>query len=281
MHEATPQSIAVSVVTVEEMIRGRLAVLARRTEGERRVHAYRKFHNQVMARRFWPGQDPVGRTIHRVDEGDLTVVGVATDAKIRSIGEDPRSFIYRPYSQAYTTFLTVLARTALDPERTALDLLATARELDPEFWVWEAKTMKRHLDIVSLPARLSAIILSAFAVLALALAGIGLYGIVSYAVSRRTREVGIRMSLGADRAHVIRMLMGSGMKLVVIGSGIGLAMAFFASRLLTELLFNVMATDLTTFLLVPLVLAGVAMIAAYVPARRASRVDPAAALRTE
>ncbi len=237
--------------------------------------------NQVMARRFWPGQDPLGHTIHRVDAEDLTVVGVATDAKIRSIGEDPRSFIYRPYSQAYNPFLTILARTSLDPERTALDLLAAGRELDPELWVWQTKTMKQHLDVMLLPARLSAVILSAFSVLALVLATIGLYGIVSYTVSRRTREVGIMMSLGADGATVSRMLMSNGLKLVVVGSVTGIAMAFAAAKLVSGLLFNVSSFDVMTFLLVPLVQGAAAMIAAYIPARRASRVDPAAALRAE
>jgi predicted permease len=237
--------------------------------------------NQAMARRFWPGQDSLGRTIQRMGAGDLTVVGVATDAKIRSIGEEPRSFIYRPYSQAYTSFLNVLARTSLDPERTALDLMAAGRELDPELWVWQAKAMKQHLDIVTLPARLSAVILSAFSVLALALAAIGLYGIVGYGVSRRTREVGIRMSLGADRATVIRMLMSSGLRLVAVGGLVGLVMAFAAAKLVSGLLFNVSSFDLMTFLLVPLVLGAAAMLAAYIPARRASRVDPASALRAE
>jgi putative ABC transport system permease protein len=237
--------------------------------------------NSAMAEKFWPGQDPIGRTIRRENEGDLTVVGVASTAKIRSIGESPQPFIYRPYSQDYTPFLTVLARTSIDPEQTALDLLAAGRELDPELWVWETKTMERHLAVQRLPARLSALILSAFAVLALALASIGLYGIVSYAVSRRTREVGIRMSLGADGAMVIRMLMSSGMKLVAVGSAIGLAMAFAAAKLVSGLLFNVSSFDLMTFLTVPLVLGTAATLAAYIPARRASRVDPASALRAE
>jgi putative ABC transport system permease protein len=237
--------------------------------------------NQTMADKFWPGRDPIGQIIRREDEDDFTVVGIASNAKIRSIGEAPRSFIYRPYSQAYTSFLTVVARTSLDPERCALDLITAGRELDPELWVWEAKTMDKHLGIMLLPARLSAVLLTAFAVLALALAAIGLYGIVSYAVSRRTREVGIRMSLGADGASVVRMLMGSGMKLVVVGSVIGILLALAAARLLAGLLFNVSSLDLATFLLVPVVLAAAAVIAAYVPARRASRVDPATALRTE
>lgn len=237
--------------------------------------------NQTMAQHFWPGQDPTGRMIRREDADDLMVVGVVSDAKIRSIGEAPRSFVYRPYSQAYQSFLFVVARTSMDPERTALEMLAAGRELDPEFWVWEAKSMERHLGIMLMPARMSALILSAFAVLALALATIGLYGIVSYAVSRRTREVGIRISLGADGSRVIRMLMGSGLKLVAVGSVIGLAIAFAAARLVSGLLFNVSSFDPMTFLFVPLLLGAAAMLAAYLPARRASRVDPASALRSE
>jgi predicted permease len=237
--------------------------------------------NQTMARKFWPGQDPIGRTIQREGSGDLTVVGVATDAKIRSIGEEPRSFIYRPYSQAYASFLNVLARTSIDPERTALDLLAAGRELDPELWVWQAQSMIQHLEIILLPARLSAVVLSALAVLALALAAIGLYGIVSYAVSRRTREVGIRMSLGADSGGVLRMLMASGLKLVAVGGVIGIIVAFAAAKLVSGLLFNVSSFDVMTFVLVPVVLGVAAMLAAFIPARRASRIDPAAALRAE
>ncbi len=237
--------------------------------------------NEAMAQKFWPGQDPIGRLIRRVDNDDLMVVGVVNTAKIRSIGEAPRSFVYRPYSQVYDSFLFVVARTSMDPERAALDMLAAGREIDPEFWVWETKTMERHLGIMLMPAQMSALILSAFAVLALVLASIGLYGIVSYAVARRTREVGIRMSLGADGSRVIRMLMSSGLKLVAVGSVIGLAMAFAAARLVSSLLFNVSAFDLTTFVVVPLVLGAAAILAAYVPARRASRVDPASALRTE
>ncbi len=237
--------------------------------------------NQALVQKFWPGQDPIGRTIRRDGSSNLTVVGVAANAKIRTLGEPPRPFIYRPYGQSVPPFYYVLARTSNDPERTALDMLAAGRELDPELWVWEAKTMGRHLAVQRLPARLSALILSAFAALALVLACIGLYGIVSYSVARRTREVGIRMSLGADGGSVLRMLVGSGLKLVAVGSAIGLATAFAAARLLSGLLFNMYALDPMTFLLVPIVLVTAAMLAAYIPARRASRVDPASALRTE
>jgi predicted permease len=237
--------------------------------------------NQNFAEKFWPGRDPVGQRIQRDDASDYTVVGVTQSTKIRTLGEPPRPFIYRSYNQDTPASFYVLARTSIDPEQTALDMMAAGRELDPELWVWEAKTMERHLGITLMPARMSALILSAFAALALGLAIIGLYGMVSYAVSCRAREVGIRMSLGADSARVVRMLMGSGLKLVVIGNVVGLAIALAAAKLVSGLLFNVSSLDLMTFLFVPVVLGAAAMLAAYIPARRASRVDPAAALRRE
>ena len=237
--------------------------------------------NQTLAEKFWPGGNPAGQTIRLGEAPDYTVVGVTRDVKVRTLGEPPRPFIYRPYNQVNPPFFHVLARTSIDPAQTALDMLAAGRELDPELWVWKAKTMERHLAVQLLPARLAALILSSIAVLALALASIGLYGILSYTVSLRTREVGIRMSLGADGASVIRMLMRSGMKLVAVGSVLGLTIAYGAARLLTGLLHNVGALDPMTFLLAPAVLAVAAMLATYIPARRASRVDPAVALRTE
>jgi putative ABC transport system permease protein len=237
--------------------------------------------SEAMAERFWPGQDPLGRALRHENSRDLVVIGIAANAKIRSLGESPRSFIYRPYSQNYTTFMTLIARTELDAEKAAMDILATARELDPELWVWEAKTMERHLGIMLLPFRLTALLLSAFAMLGMALASIGLYGIVSYAVSQRAREVGIRMSLGADGSAVMRMLVGGGMKLVIFGTVIGLALAFAVTRALGSLLLGVGTTDPAAFAGSATLLAAVAFSACYFPARRAARVDPMVALRHE
>ncbi|NIM50362.1 MAG: FtsX-like permease family protein, partial [Gemmatimonadales bacterium] len=139
----------------------------------------------------------------------------------------------------------------------------------------------RHLGILLLPARLSALLLAAFAVLAVSLASVGLYGIVSYAVSQRTREIGIRMSLGADSRVVVRMLVGNGMKWAAVGGVIGLMLALLVARALGQLLFGVGALDPLTFVAVPILLGTVALVAAYIPARRASRVDPMSALRAE
>ena len=238
--------------------------------------------SEAMARRFWTDGDAVGRLVRRGDDAPpWLVVGVASDAKVRTLGESPRNMVYLPYSQRFTPSLTVVARTSSDPERTALALLAAGRELDPDLRVLETKTMDRHLALMRLPQQLSAFVLSAFGVLALALAAVGLYGVVSYGVARRTREIGIRKALGADGPRVVRLLVAGGLKLVVIGGALGLALAVVATRLLGGLLFEVDALDPLTFGGVPLVLGAVALFAAWLPARRASRVSPVVALRTD
>jgi putative ABC transport system permease protein len=155
------------------------------------------------------------------------------------------------------------------------------READPDMFIFMSRTMARHIEIMSLPIKLGAMALAGFAALALVMASIGLYGTVSYSVAQRTREVGIRLSLGADRRAVIRLLLWGGVRLTLIGGAIGLALALALAQLLQGLLFGVRALDPVTFLTVPLVLLGVALLAAWVPARRAGRVDPSSALRAE
>ena len=159
--------------------------------------------------------------------------------------------------------------------------MMAGRAIDPDLWVWETKTMERHLGTMVLAAQLAAFVLSVFAVLALVLACIGLYGVVSYGVSQRTREVGIRIALGAESSDVVALMATSRLKLVAIGSVVGLAVALLVTRLLSGLLFGVEAFDLVTFVVVPLVLGATSLLAAYLPARRASRVNPVAALRAE
>ena len=239
--------------------------------------------SEAMARRFWDDGDAVGRLVQRRADEDppWLVVGVASDAKVRTLGEAPRNMVYLTYSQRLARSLTVVAKTSTDPERTALALLTAGREVDPDLWVFETKTMDRHLALLRLPQQLSAFVLSAFGLLALALAAIGLYGVVSHGVSQRTREIGIRMALGADGPGVVRLLVAGGLRLVVVGGAFGLALAVVATRPIGALLFEVDALDPLTFLGVPLVLGAVALLAAYLPARRASRVHPVTALRTD
>jgi predicted permease len=237
--------------------------------------------NEELARRFWPSSSAIGKRIWFSEERRYEVIGVSGNVNVRGLGEAPRPFIYLSLDQLSPNFVTMVAKTSLDPGRTALDLVAAMRELDPAIAVYETKTLERHIGIQLLPARLTAVLLSAFAALALALACIGLYGLVSYAVAQRTREMGIRMSLGADAARVVRLLLGGGLRLVLIGGAIGLVLAGMAGRLISGLLFEVGSFDPVAFLTVAAMLGAAATLAAWLPARRAARISPALALRAE
>jgi putative ABC transport system permease protein len=236
--------------------------------------------NEEFGRRFFPGEDPVGRTIVLNDD-PVRIVGVTADHKVRRLGETPRAFIYENVRQNATNFVFLVARTTGDAERLALDMMREARALDPEIMVVKTLTLRRHLATMLLGRELGALVVGGFAVLALLLASIGLYGVVSYAVARRAKEVGIRLSLGADPASIIKMLTVSGMKLVAVGGVLGLVIAAAGSQLLSRLLFGVTALDPLTFVAVPVVLGAVALLASWVPARRVTRIDPVGALRAE
>jgi putative ABC transport system permease protein len=236
--------------------------------------------SQVFAAKFWPGQDPIGRIV-RSRGTDLTVVGVARDTKIRSLGEDPTPFIYRPFAQAFSSSMTLVARTRGDAERAVVDLVALARRIDPDLVIYDAHTMERHLAGMVLPHQMAAWIIAALGALALLLATIGLYGVVSYAVATRSREVGIRMALGAEPSRVVRLLMRDGLRLVAVGLAIGLVLAIAGGRLLQGVLYGVQSMDVVAFTVAPLVLLVVAVLAAWVPARRAIRISPVRALKAE
>ena len=239
--------------------------------------------SEATAQRFFEDGDAVGRMLRRLgdDARDLLLVGVASNARVRSLSRAPELMVYLPYSQVYAPFLTAVVSTTADPEQTALALMNAGRQVDPDLWVWETKTMDQHLGIMLLPAQLSAFLLSVFAALALLLSSIGLYGVVSYAVAQRTREVGIRMALGADADRIVRLLAASGLKLVMVGTVIGLVASLALARLLSDLLFGVETFDLMTFVAVPVVLGLTVVVAAYLPARRAARLNPVTALRVE
>ena len=238
--------------------------------------------NQAFVDRYLSAGDPIGRILRSTDSGPpIEVIGVINTAKIRSLAEDPRPGVYLPLTQRPAATLFLIARTSGNAEQLVPAMLRIVREYDSRLFVFSSQTMARHLETMSLPIKLAALALTAFAGLALLMASIGLYGTVSYAVAQRTREVGIRLSLGADRGTVIRLLLWGGLRLVLIGAAIGLALALALAQLLQGLLFGVRAFDPITFAAVPVVLMSVALLASWIPARRAGRVDPMTALRAE
>jgi len=236
--------------------------------------------SEAFARKFLPAGSALGRTF-RSEQKELTVIGVAADSKIRALGEDPVPFLYLPVSQSPSTGMTIVARTQGSAEALIPAVLEVARKLDPDVVVMEAKTMERHLAAQLLPHRLGAWVISAFGTLALLLASIGLFGVVSYQVSTRAREVGIRMALGADAGQVVRLMMGGGMRLVAIGAVLGLLLSAAAAKVLSGVLYGVNASDPVAFIVAPIVLLGVAVAAAWIPAHRVTQISPVRAIRTD
>ncbi len=236
--------------------------------------------SRELADRYFAGESALAQRMS-LDTGDVQVVGVAEDVNVRSLGEEPIPYLYLPYSQRYTSFVRIVARTTRDPEVVGVELASAGRQLDPDFWAWELTTMERHIGLVALPARVSALLLSLFAAVAISLAVLGLYGIVSHSVRQRSREIGIRLSLGASPRAVLRLAMATGMRAVLIGSGVGLALAVLASGLVRGLLFRTSAFDLWAFAGAVGVLCLASVAATWIPARRALRVSPAKTLRME
>jgi predicted permease len=240
--------------------------------------------SQAMARRFWPNGDALGHILRRPDpaEDDVMVVGVAGDINVRSLAETPRDVVYVPYSQSPGLVgFTFVVRTATDPSRMSLALVAAGRQVDPDMRLVQATTMAEHLAMSRLPSQIGALLLSVFAVLGMALAAVGVYGMVRYTVAMRTREVGIRIALGADAVGVARQLATHGVRLVLVGGAIGVAVSVLAARFLSTMLFQIGTFDPVALIGAPLVLGASAWLAAYLPARRASRADPLAALRAD
>jgi len=238
--------------------------------------------SQEMARRFWPGEDPIGKQIYRVPSSrPMTVVGVARDTKTSTLGEPPTPFVYFPSAQFPLMDLQILVRGPLPAGELVATLRRVIQEADPTLLVMEIKTMKEHLSVRLFGYRSAALLLGVFGVLALFLSSIGLYGVVSFSVSRRVREMGIRISLGAHPGQVIGLVIRRAMGIVVVGGAIGLAAATVLARLIRVFLLGVSPADPITLAGIPLLLGGVALVAALVPALRASRVNPVEALKTE
>jgi len=241
--------------------------------------------NQVLAQRLWPGGNAVGKQFHFHRGGDLTeVVGVVRDGKYVMIGEEPRPFAYLPLAQHYLSPVSVHVRTEGAPLLLAPALRQVLSELDPALPVYNVRSMEEHLRSSAfglMPLRMGATLAGVQGALGLVLAMMGIYGVVSYVVSQQTKEIGIRMALGARKADVIRLVVRGGARLAVVGLGVGLVFGLALALVLTHMLYGLKPSSLPVFAIVFSLLTGVSFLACYVPARRATRVDPMVALRYE
>jgi ABC-type antimicrobial peptide transport system permease subunit len=238
--------------------------------------------SETAAREYWPGESPVGREIVRPgNERNYRIVGVARDTKVWTLGEEYRSYIYLSLEQSEEATAHVVATGTIPESQIVAELQRIAREVDSRVIVMESKTVSDHLSIALFPPRMAALLLGVFGGLALILACTGLYGTVAFSVSRRTREMGIRLSLGAEAGKVVSMVLRGAMSLVIVGTVIGVVLSLGLAQAIQGFLYGVGALDPVTFLGVPMILVGVALVAALVPARRASRVDPVQALKSE
>ena len=240
--------------------------------------------NESMARRYWPDGRAVGGRL-RLGNVEVTVVGVARDAHYVDLDEEPHPFVYLPIAQAPQNVLSnqvaVVVRTTGRPAAAVPMLREAVRALDRDVPVLQAGTFDALVGQLLLPQRLAASLLTLFGALTLVLAAVGVYGVIAYAVGQRTREIGIRIALGASRRRVVGDVLGRGAWLVVAGVAIGLALTLAAGRVVAAFLFGVSADDPLAVGGSALLLALVALLATYLPARRASRVEPSAALRSE
>jgi putative ABC transport system permease protein len=238
-----------------------------------------------MASKYWPNADPIGKRLKfgGPDSNNpwMTVVGVVGNVKHYALDIDSRVALYTPHMQGGAGSLSVVARTAADPVSLAAAVTREARAIDPNLPIYDVKTMEQWLSESLARRRFAMLMLGLFATVAMLLAAVGVYGVMSYTVAQRTREIGVRVALGAQTLDVLRLVVRQGMSLAGIGVVIGLVVALGATRLMTGLLFGVRATDPVTFVAIPLLLAIVALSACLLPARRATKVDPMTALRSE
>lgn len=247
--------------------------------------------NETMARRFWPDQSPLGRRIgleglapETEGFGDLAeheIVGVVGDVRHRALDTAPQSEVYVPYLRMPWSVFYVVVRT----EGSALGVADQVREaiwsVDPDLPIADLRTLSQRVEASVARPRFSSALLGAFSAIAFGLAAVGIYGLVAYTVGERTHEIGVRMAVGAERADILRLVMGNGARLAALGVALGLVASVLSTRFLSSLLFELEAIEPLRFLVISAVLAGTVLLASYVPARRAARVDPMAVLRRE
>jgi len=261
------------------LIRGRLL--------SERDHAQSPFAtviSETMARRYWPNEDPIGKRINLGDPQTSpwrTIVGIVGDVRNEGLNSEPNPQMYISFTQAPRWSLTLIVRGSGDPTGLIAGVRSKVAGLDRDLPLYNIRTLKQMVAESLARERFGLLLIVTFAGLALMLAGVGVYGVLAYSVTQRTYEIGVRLALGASRRDVLRLVAGQGMKLVSVGVSIGLLAAFTLTRLMTGLLYGVSPTDPLTFIGVAALLAIVALAACYIPARRAAKVDPMAALKCE
>jgi putative ABC transport system permease protein len=236
--------------------------------------------NETMARQFWPDQEPVGQRFRFSGQTQVTeVVGVARDSKYNFIGEEPQPYLYQPLRQVPQGNATVIVRSA-NPEAALGLVRSTVQQMEPQMPLTGVFTMSALFDQSLWAPRMGATLLGVFGGLALVLAAVGVYGVMAYSVAQRTREIGVRLALGATTGDVRRQVLTQGLGLTAVGVVVGVGAGALLARLIVGLMYDVSPYDPVTFTAIPLMLIAVAALAIYIPARRASRVDPVIALRS-
>jgi len=236
--------------------------------------------NQAFVDRYWPGQDPLGKRISVYGQW-FNVVGVARNGKYRRLVYPPEPVFFQPLYQRYRDLVTIHARVTGDPQGYAAEVERTVHQLNADLPVFGVTTLKSSMQLGSIFERLAGTFAGAFGLLALILAAVGIYGVIAYTTRQRTHEIAIRIALGAERVAVFWLVLGQGLLLTLTGLAAGVAVSLALTRYLKSVLFGVTATDLLTYAAVALLLCLVSLVACYIPARRATKVDPMVALRYE
>jgi len=260
----------------------RIPLVSGRTfnEGDRKETAAVAIVSEAMARQHWPNENALGKRFHFI--GDIAlreIVGISANSVVNEVGEEEQPLVYLPMTQDYVPAATLQVRSTGDPETVLATTRAALQSLDPNLAITDVFTIEQILSQALWAPRMGGILLSVFGGLALVLSAVGVYGVLSYSVNQQTREIGLRMALGAQRRDVLRLVLGQGLRLTVMGLAIGVVVGLTVTRLLVSLLFSVRAYDPATYTAVTILLTVVALVACYIPARRAMRTDPLVALR--
>jgi predicted permease len=257
------------------MLRGRLF-----TDGDRKETASVAIASEAMVKQFWPNENGLGQRFHFFGDTTLReIVGVVANSVVNEVGEAPQPIVFLPMTQDYVPVATLQVRTTGHPEGMVATTRAALQSLDPNLAITNVFTIEQIMSQALWAPRMGGFLLALFGGLALLLSALGVYGVLSYSVNQQTREIGLRMALGAQRGDVMRLILGQGLRLTALGLSLGVLVALGLMRVLASLLFDVRAYDPSTYTSVTFLLTAVALLACYIPARRAMRVDPMVALR--